>query len=60
MRPPFGMNRDYYDRSHGGLADQALPVMVRRKRDIGKQAQAITGKMVALRAAVEHAERMVH
>ena len=54
------MNQDYYDLNHGGPAYQALPMMVRRKRDIGEQAQETTGQMVAMRVAVERAERMTH
>ena len=58
MRPPFDMNRDYYDLSHSGPADRPFPVMVRRTRDISKQAHATAGQMVAIRAVVERAERM--
>lgn len=29
MRPPFGMDRGFYDLSHRGPADRALPFMVR-------------------------------
>ena len=53
------MNQDYYDLSHGGPAD-TLPVMVRTTRDIVEQVQATAGQMVAMRVAVEHAERLTH
>ena len=50
---PFGMNRDYYDLSHCGPADRALPVMVRTTHNIGEQTQETAGQMVAMRVAVE-------
>lgn len=35
LRPPFGMEKGFFDLIHGGPADRALPIMVRRTRDIG-------------------------
>lgn len=45
MRPPFGMDQRFYDLRHREPADRALPVMVRRTRDIGNQAQATVNQM---------------
>ena len=57
MRPPFGMDRGFFDLSHGGPADRALPVRVRQTRDIDNQDHLTANQMDEMRAAVERVER---
>ena len=57
VRPPFGMDQGMYDLRHGESADHACPVIVKRIRDIGEQAQTTVAQMEAMRDEVEHGSR---
>ena len=47
------MKRDYYNLQHGGPADHALPVVVRRIRDIGDQTQETADRVMQMRVAMQ-------
>nr|KAJ0209030.1 hypothetical protein LSAT_V11C400158950 [Lactuca sativa] len=53
QRPPFWMQRGFYDLRHGGPVDRALPVMVRRISNIGDQSQTIAHRVMEIRDAME-------
>ena len=53
QRSPYGMERGFYNLSHGGLADRALPVMVQQIAHLGDQTRASANRILELGATVE-------
>nr|KAJ0215360.1 hypothetical protein LSAT_V11C300147180 [Lactuca sativa] len=52
QHPPYGMARSFYNLRIRGLADKALPVMVRRIANQGEQAKANASQLLDIVATV--------
>lgn len=53
QRSPYGDQRGYYDLSHGGPADRALPVMVQHIMNLGNQSREMVDQVRNCSAVTE-------